>query len=70
MTARNAAEEDVQAGLLVRGENVGMNRPELILAGYVLATPARRPPGHEQVLPETFLTISDCLMADPPRPEF
>jgi hypothetical protein len=60
----------VRAGLPFRGENVGVNRPQLILAGYVLAVPALRPPGHEQVLAEEFLTISDCLMADLPRPEF
>ncbi|TDD55425.1 hypothetical protein E1263_26095 [Kribbella antibiotica] len=48
-----------------------MNSVELILAGYVLVVPTPRPPSQEYaVLPETFLTISDCLMADLPRPEF
>jgi hypothetical protein len=47
-----------------------MNGDQLIVAGYVLAVPTPRPPGQEYVLPETFLTVSDCLMSDLPRPEF
>lgn len=48
-----------------------MNSVELIVAGYVLLVPTPRPASQGYaVLPETFLTISDCLMADLPRPEF
>jgi hypothetical protein len=36
----------------------------------VLVVRAPQPPGHEQVLPEQFLAISDCLMADLPDPDF
>lgn len=51
-------------------ENGFVKTSQLILAGYMLVVPTPRPPGHEQVLPEKFLTISDCLMDDLPRPEF
>ncbi|GAA1559495.1 hypothetical protein GCM10009789_11080 [Kribbella sancticallisti] len=47
-----------------------MNSDELIVAGYVLVVPTPRPAGQEYVLPGTFLTISDCLMSDLPRPGF
>jgi len=56
---------------LTDGDNAVVNSDRLIVAGYVLVVPAPRPPGQEYaVLPETFLTISDCLMSDLPRPEF
>lgn len=43
---------------------------QLIVAGYVLVVPTERPsaPGFRG-LPATFLTISDCLMDELPRPE-
>jgi hypothetical protein len=48
-----------------------MNSDPLIVAGYVLAVPTPRPSGLKwALLPETFLTISDCLMSDLPKPEF
>lgn len=43
--------------------------PELIVAGYVLLRPAPCPPGLESV-PDTILTISDCIMDTLPHPEF
>lgn len=41
-----------------------------IVAGYVLAVPTPRPPGHEDVLPPLFLTISSDIQEDLPQPEF
>jgi hypothetical protein len=53
------------------GDNAVVNSDQLIVAGYVLVAPTPRPNGQEyEPLPETFLTISDCLMSDLPRPEF
>lgn len=41
----------------------------LVLAGYVLTVPADAPPAMATV-PQSILTISDCIMRDTPRPEF
>jgi hypothetical protein len=55
----------------IEGNHVVINSNQLIVAGYVLAVPTPRPPGPKgALLLETFLTISDCLMSDLPKPEF
>jgi hypothetical protein len=65
--AHTAAKSDVCATV----EDHGLvTQEELLVAGYVLVIPAARPPDQERVLPAQLLTISDCLMADLPRPEF
>lgn len=43
--------------------------PSPIVAGYVLVRRASPPPGMSSV-PESIITISDCIMDDLPRPEF
>ncbi|MGQ0842573.1 MAG: hypothetical protein ACT4QF_00425 [Sporichthyaceae bacterium] len=44
--------------------------PGLVVGGYVFVVPTPRLPDHEDVLPPTFLTISNDIQVDLPQPEF
>ncbi len=50
-------------------ENGRVSTPELIVAGYVLVRPTPSP-SHLESVPDTILTVSDCIMETLPHPEF
>lgn len=56
--------------MLITGDDAVMTSDRLVLAGYMPITPAARLPGHEELLPDEFLTISGCLSDDRAQPEF
>lgn len=68
--ALSAAVESVFArDVLAEARMSKMEHTDLVVAGYVLTLPADAPP-NDDALPPKILTISDCIMADFPRPEF